>query len=526
MKTKGIDISYHQGAINAKSVKTSGINFVILREGFRKSVDTRFFEYVKQFKEAGLPIFGVYHFSYALNETQAKEEAEFCIKNVEKAGLPKTTWVFFDFEYDTVKKAKASGVTLGKKECIKHTVAFCETVKKKGYNVGIYLNNDYRKNMYDSETLKKYPNLWLADYTGDPDVPCMIQQYSSSGKVDGINGNVDMNYLFSNFTPEIQNENKKTFSRSKVVELAKSWDGKKESDGSHKMIIDLYNSQKSLPRSYKVKYTDAWCATMVSALAVKLGYEEIMPIECSCAQLIKKAKDMGIWIENDAYVPLPGDEVLYDWDDSGKGDNTGNPDHVGLIIEVYESAGYFVVEEGNYKNSVKKRTMSINGKFIRGFISPKYTDNSLSSTTSQTATTTKKSITTIVREVISGKWGNGTTRKTKLTNAGYDYSKVQEEVNKILNTTKTPTSKTVTATCKAKRKDSKIAGTYKTTANLYCRNDAGTNKKALCKIPKGKKVQNYGYYNLSNEVRWLYIQFTLNGVQYTGFSSSKYLTKV
>lgn len=523
MKTKGIDISYHQGAINAKAIKSSGINFVILREGFRKSVDTRFFEYVKQFNAAGLPIFGVYHFSYALNETQAKEEAEFCVKNVKKAGLPDTVWIFFDFEYDTVKKAKAAGVTLGKKECIKHTIAFCETVKKNGYNVGIYLNNDYRKNMYDSETLKKYPNLWLADYTGDPDVPCMVQQYSNSGKVNGINRYVDMNYLFSDFSAKNQNESKKIFSRSKVIELAKSWDGRKESDGSHKMIIDLYNSQKNLPRGYKMKYTDAWCAATVSALAIKLGYEEIMPIECSCAQLIKKAKEMGIWIENDAYVPIPGDEVLYDWNDSGKGDNVGTPDHVGLVIEVYETAGYFVVEEGNYKDSVKKRTMSINGKFIRGFISPKYTDNKISV---ETKPETKKSILTIAREVISGKWGNGETRKTKVTNAGYDYSKVQDEVNRIVNTPKPTASKIVTATCKAKRRDNKITGTYVTTANLYCRNDAGKNKKALCKIPKGTKVSNYGLYNLFDGVRWFYIQFALNGIQYTGFSSSKYLKKV
>lgn len=53
-------------------------------------------------------------------------------------------------------------------------------------------------------------------------------------------------------------------------------------------------------------------------------------------------------------------------------DNTGTPDHVGVIVEVHESAGYFVVVEGNYSNAVKKRTLSINGRYIRGFISPKY----------------------------------------------------------------------------------------------------------------------------------------------------------
>lgn len=69
------------------------------------------------------------------------------------------------------------------------------------------------------------------------------------------------------------------------------------------------------------------------------------------------------------------------------------------------------------------------------------------------------------------------------------------------------------------------AGEYKTTAVLYCRNDAGTNKKALCKIPAGTKVKCYGYYTMVNGVKWLYIQFVLDGVQYTGFSSSAYLAK-
>ena len=527
-KKKGIDVSYHQGKINFKSVKSSGIDFVILREGYRNSLDTKFFEYVKQCKEAGLQILGVYHFSYALNEKQAVEEAEFCVKNVEKSGLDKNAMIFFDFEYDTVTKAKAAGVTLTKTDCCKHTVAFCEAVKAKGYKAGVYMNNDYRKNWYTSDIVSKYP-LWLADYTGDPDVPCMIQQYTSSGKVNGISGNVDMNYLFSEVSSNNQNGGVEVYSRSAVVNLAKSLIGKKESDGSHKSIIDIYNDQKTLPRGYKMKYTDSWCAATWSALAIALGYTKIMPVECSCNELIKLAKSMGIWEENDGHIPKPGDAVLYDWDDNGKGDNAGWPDHVGTIYEVFESADYFTVIEGNYNDSVKIRTISINGKYIRGFITPKYTTNALPSSTSSpepSVTETKKNVETIAREVISGKWGNGETRKKKLNDAGYNYSEVQEMVNKILNTQKLTTTKKVVATCKAQKKDTKLAGSYKTTANLYCRNDAGTNKKALCKIPKGTTVTNYGYYNTASGVKWLYIQFTLNGVQYTGFSSSKYLKKL
>ena len=106
-KKCGIDISTWQGNIDAGKVKNSGIEFVILREGYRQTVDSRFFENVKKCKEAGLAIMGVYHFSYALNVEEAKQEARSCIANLQKAGLGKETIVFFDFEYDTVKIGRA-----------------------------------------------------------------------------------------------------------------------------------------------------------------------------------------------------------------------------------------------------------------------------------------------------------------------------------------------------------------------------------------------------------------------------------
>ena len=111
---KGIDISYHQGSINFAQVKKAGIDFAILRSSYRKTTDTRFFEYAKKCKSVKLPIKGVYHFIYALSETQALAEAQFCISQVKKAGLGKDIYIFADFEYDTVNKAKKAGVTLGK----------------------------------------------------------------------------------------------------------------------------------------------------------------------------------------------------------------------------------------------------------------------------------------------------------------------------------------------------------------------------------------------------------------------------
>lgn len=375
-KKRGIDISVWQGNIDAGQIKNSGIDFVIIREGYRQAIDSKFFDNVRKCKEVGLAVMGVYHFSYALNTEQAKQEARAAVANLQRAGLGKDTIVFFDFEYDTVTKAAAAGVKLGKTECNSHTKAFCETVESLGYRAGIYFNIDYYRNWYDHALLDQYIK-WLADWTGEADYPCDFHQYTSKGSVPGISGNVDMNYYY-------EKEDKEgtivRYSRQAVLDVAKSWVGKNESDGSYKEIIDLYNSFiGALPRGTKMLYEWPWCAATWSALAIKLGYTAIMPIEISCYYLIEAAKKMGCWVEDDGYIPSPADGILYDWDDSGSGENTGNPDHIGTVE--YVSGGYITVIEGNYNNAVKRRTISINGKYIRGFITPRYEDNEVSAPT-------------------------------------------------------------------------------------------------------------------------------------------------
>lgn len=168
--------------------------------------------------------------------------------------------------------------------------------------------------------------------------------------------------------------------RSAIVNLARSWIGKNEADGSFKSIIDIYNSHKPYARGVKMEYNWEWCACTWSALAIKLGYTDIIPLEISCTKLIELSQQMGIWQEDDAYIPAPGDAVIYDWQDkSGKADNKGGPDHIGIVEEVKN--GIITVIEGNYSNSVKRRPLEVNGKYIRGFICPKYD--------AETTTTTK-----------------------------------------------------------------------------------------------------------------------------------------
>ena len=188
-----------------------------------------------------------------------------------------------------------------------------------------------------------------------------------------------------------------SYSRTKIVDQAKAWLGYNEADGSHKKIIDVYNSHKPLARGYAVKYTDAWCATFVSAVSVKLGYTEIIPTECSCPKMITLFKKIGAWEENDARIPKPGDIMFYDWDDTGAGENTNDPEHVGIVEKV--SGNTITVIEGNYNNSVTRRTMTVDGRYIRGYGVPKYDTETSTVTVTPTKTETSYTLKQFIKDV-------------------------------------------------------------------------------------------------------------------------------
>ena len=270
--------------------------------------------------------------------------------------------------------------------------------------------------------------------------------------------------------------------RNKVVSTAKKYLGCNERDGSHKKIIDTYNAHKPLARGYAVKYADPWCATYVSAVAILCGLTGIMPTECSCSKMLELYKKKGRWMEADNYTPKIADVVMYDWGDSGKGDNTGAPDHVGIVA--YISGNTMKIVEGNISDSVNYRTLSVNGKYIRGYCLPDYASKA---------------------------------------------NEVKQEVEKPVEK---PAEKPSNAATEVMAKDKArsflrpLAGTYKVTAAmLNVRHGAGTAKKIMVAIPKDTAVKCYGYYTQWNGALWLSIQFTYKGVKYTGFASSKYLRK-
>ena len=164
-------------------------------------------------------------------------------------------------------------------------------------------------------------------------------------------------------------EGEKTL-RLEVVHTAESWLGAKEADGSHRQIIDVYNSVTPLPRGYTVTYEDAWCATFDSAVAIRCGLTDIIPRECSCEEQIDLFRELGCWQEDDGYVPLPGDLIFYHWDCMELGDCSSWSDHVGIVVGTL--GPLIKVIEGNKDNDVSYRITIVDAPGIRGYGLPNY----------------------------------------------------------------------------------------------------------------------------------------------------------
>lgn len=207
-----------------------------------------------------------------------------------------------------------------------------------------------------------------------------------------------------------------------VIDVMNSWVGKSRAKGTHKDIIDLYNSYKPLARGYKMKYTDEYCDATVSACFIKLGAVDLIGgTECGVEKHVQKFIKKGIWLEDGNIKPLPGDIIVFNWDDNTQ-PNNGNGDHIGIVEKVVGDK--ITCIEGNMNGGVVgKRTINVGWGYIRGFARPKYD-------------TAMKSNVEVAKEVLEGKWGNGAERKEKLTKAGYNYAAVQNEVNKLVKKTK------------------------------------------------------------------------------------------
>lgn len=395
---KGIDV-YHgdslsEGqqlkAVPEKAYKESAFVIVKATQGVSYKYTSFFHAMVKRSLQDG-KLVGAYHYAAG---NDAVKEADYFL-SVVKSYIGK---ILLCLDWEGAQNSKFGSTTWCKK--------FIDRVKKKtGVTCVLYTGLDGIK---QNKTLANKVPLWFAGYpkpmaTGwtipkwkydvSPWSKYTIWQYTSSNeKVDRNVTDLTVAQWQNMAASTIQASATKEDQRQKVIDAATMLLGIKEGSAEHKMIIDQFN-KSGLCTRYKMTTKDAWCATFVSflfivtKLAGKQGSGALFQCaECSCAKMIELAKKQGIWKESDSYVPKKADVVLYDWQDSGKGDNTGNPDHVGVVEKV--SGNTITVVEGNYNDAVGERKIAVNGKYIRGFIVPKYDTGN--GTSSEPSKSTKK----------------------------------------------------------------------------------------------------------------------------------------
>lgn len=205
--TQGVDISYHNDTVNFKKMKDAGVDFAILRVGYRGygssgslNADKNFTTYIKDALAAGLPV-GVYFYSQAITTSEARDEANYVLNKIKsyKIDLP----VIFDYEFAEVSTGRLDSAwksgKLNKTKMTDIAMTFCEAVENAGYDAMVYANKSFFTEQLDHEKIEQQYGIWLAHYTtntnysGDYD----IWQFSSTGKISGVSGDVDCNFMYT-----------------------------------------------------------------------------------------------------------------------------------------------------------------------------------------------------------------------------------------------------------------------------------------------------------------------------------------
>ena len=195
--TFGIDVSKYQSSIDWEQVKTAGVKFVIIHIGYRGYgsgalvLDPMFEQHFTNARNAGLKV-GVYFFSQAVNEEEAREEAMGCayVLNGRKLDYP----IYFDTEASGGKNGRADG--LGVEDRTKCAIAFCEEVKAQGYKPGVYASTLWFRQRVDLSRLTGY-SIWNAHYgVASSPISCDMWQGSCTARIPGYGGQIDVNISY------------------------------------------------------------------------------------------------------------------------------------------------------------------------------------------------------------------------------------------------------------------------------------------------------------------------------------------
>lgn len=400
---KGIDVSVWNGSNDFDRAKADGVDFVIIRSNFgysnnfkNKGYDSYFEENYIRVKEAGLPV-GVYCYNYAQTVEQAKQEAYRTLNCIKGKSIDIA--VFCDAE----DKYFAQGDNVTDK-----IIAYLKIIKEAGYKVGVYANLNWFTNYINLDRIKSELGevfTWIAHYNksifkNNPNHykdSYDIWQYGSEGHyADGITnygggiGYVDTNISYIDFkeNSESEEDEVKDISIRKLIVTDRAIDSlphfcedRNNVGNTVKFIGFIVTLTKKWQNYYYSQFLNGWVH--------ESAFEDI--ITCNFKAKVKNkgfSVDTLAWTKRDNkyYKHITSSDELL-----GK--------EFTITAKTTETGGYYYIHEL--------------AKWIdyRAFTLP---------------------VTDVAKEVLQGKWGNGTERKEKLTAAGYDYAEVQKEVNKLV----------------------------------------------------------------------------------------------
>lgn len=216
MSKKGIDVSEFQGKIDWEKVKNSGVEFAILRCGygmdFSNQDDVEYERNANECERLGIP-YGVYLMSYANTVEKARSEAKHVLRLIEGRKISLGVW------HDIEDNGTSGAIN---KETLTNIInTFCNTIKNAGYKVGVYANLNWLENKIE-KTIKDNYDIWVAQYYSkcEYEGKYIMWQHTSSGKVNGISTNVDMNILYKDLP--VINNNDNNNSKTNNSEIVKS----------------------------------------------------------------------------------------------------------------------------------------------------------------------------------------------------------------------------------------------------------------------------------------------------------------
>lgn len=354
---KGIDVSEFNGVIDWSNVKNAGIDFAILRSTFgsesQSQIDGQYFQNAQGCIKNKIP-FGIYHFAYFVNEQKAKAEADFAIKKADEY-KDYVKFIVLDIEEDTERYAKSMGYNPDWTAC---SVAFLERVKESGYTPILYTNYNWLKNKLDYSRLKEYKLWYAAPDASKPAYDCAVWQYSWKGRINGISGDVDMNYcyddtLFTN-SKSTSTSASSMSDKTKFLNVARDYIGKNgdfvcNTKLNLHMIVD-------------------WCAFSVSAIMQDCGFigKYIKEIEGGAGSIPRGSDGVyGKWFKKGTDTPQAGDLFFLRYADYPNNDKYFC-DHVG-IVESVDGNTITTLEgnvDGTYGNWQKTSTFTRKTRYL------------------------------------------------------------------------------------------------------------------------------------------------------------------